>query len=85
MFGCVAKPWLCNHREVQPFSAVPENAHVPDVFVLLGLRGGASRYRVLQFLTEPPDMPWQLYDVEIGDGHHTRTAEPAGEDRNCER
>ena len=23
--------------------------------------------RLLQFLTEPPDMPWQLRDVEVGD------------------
>ena len=80
LFDRVAKPWLCNHREIQAFTAVTENTHIPDVFVLLGLRSATSRYRVLQLLTEPTDMPWQPCDVEVGDAHHARTAEVAGED-----
>ena len=80
VFGRVAKPWLHNHREIQAFTAVAENAHVPDVFVLLGLRSATSRYRVLQLLTEPTDMPRQPFDVEVGDGHHASGAEMAGED-----
>ena len=56
LFGRVAKPWLRNHGEIQAFPAVAENTHVPDVFVLLGLRSDTSRYRVLQLLSEPTDM-----------------------------
>jgi hypothetical protein len=80
VFGRVAKPWLHNHGEIQAFTAVAENAHVPDVFVLLGLRSNTSRSRVLQLLSEPTDMPWQPCDVEVGDAHHARTAQVAGDD-----
>jgi hypothetical protein len=55
-FGRVAKPQLHNHREIQAFTAVAENPHVPDVFVLLGLRSDTSGYRFLQLLSEPTDM-----------------------------
>ena len=43
LFDRVAKPRLVDHREIQAFPAVAENAHVPDVFVLLGLRSATPR------------------------------------------
>ena len=80
LFDRVAKPRLVDHREIQAFTAVAENAHIPNVFVLLGFRSATSRQRVLQLLSEPTDMAWQSCDVDVGDAHHARTAQVTGED-----